>query len=291
MRWLFALLLLTGVAFAQSQKESVRPRENFQAQRPSESAGEVKSNPPQTQPRRTEQPTAADQHGTEQAPLSIQILPPVDAKEQAEKNERERIEKKTIDEKLAFETQRIADYTNRLTLFTCFLAVIATLQALLFGVQLTFMRGDIQRTKEAFIATHRPLLAVKFVEIVPLEERVSITFGVINVGLSNATVLGSSVNAEFLPDTSWPNPHSYPQNNLIGPRRFVPGATDRYMIPGELKSLIEIYADGLQQLRFYGYIVYRDDLGHTRTTFFCRIYDRDMDRFNPVDRPDYESTD
>jgi hypothetical protein len=43
----------------------------------------------------------------------------------ANKEERERQEKKKIDEKLALETQRIADYTDRLALFTFLLICVA----------------------------------------------------------------------------------------------------------------------------------------------------------------------
>src|ERR1041384_1194960 len=63
-------------------------------------------------------PAAAEQRGTDQVPLTVKVLPPPDAQEQADKAEHDRREKAIIDEKLAFETQRIADYTDRLALFT-----------------------------------------------------------------------------------------------------------------------------------------------------------------------------
>ena len=45
------------------------------------------------------------------------------------------------------------------------------------------------------------------------------------------------------------------------------------------------------QLRFYGYIVYSDDSGNIRTTYFCRRYNPRWDRFDPVERTDYDSAD
>jgi hypothetical protein len=86
------------------------------------------------------QPSAADQRGTDQVPLTVKVLPAPDAKEQADKAEHTAKEKAVIDEKLAFETQRIADYTDRLAWFTLCLVGIAILQAGLFVWQLLYMR-------------------------------------------------------------------------------------------------------------------------------------------------------
>src|SRR5258708_4720130 len=96
-RWFFALLLLMGTALAQSSQPS------------------TSSNSPS---KKAAQPTTTDQRGTDQSPLSVKILPGPQTKEQADKEERERREKASIDEKLAFETQRIADYTFYLGIFT-----------------------------------------------------------------------------------------------------------------------------------------------------------------------------
>lgn len=67
------------------------------------------------------QPPARNQRGTDQEPFTIKILPAPGAQEKADKEEHERADKSQIDRKLAFETQRIADYTDRLALFTLFL--------------------------------------------------------------------------------------------------------------------------------------------------------------------------
>ncbi len=102
------------------------------------------------------QRTAPDQRGTDQMPLTVKVLPAPDAKEKADKEERERAEKATLDsektkndEKLTFETQRIADYTDRLALFTFFLFCVAVLQAGLFIWQLWLIRKSLDDAKIA----------------------------------------------------------------------------------------------------------------------------------------------
>jgi hypothetical protein len=44
-------------------------------------------------------------------------------------------------------------------------------------------------------------------------------------------------------------------------------------------------------LYIVGWIDYADELGHIRRTSFCRVYRPQLDRFIPVDDPDYESAD
>ncbi len=104
MRWVVALLLLSGVAFAQSSEPPA--------------SGE----PPSAQA--TQQP-ATDQRGTEQSPLSVKIIPADDADKKAAAEKHEREDKSQIERKLAFETQRVADYTLWIAAFT-FLVVIVT---------------------------------------------------------------------------------------------------------------------------------------------------------------------
>jgi hypothetical protein len=101
LRLLAALLLLSGVAFSQDAP-----------------------------PNEPTQPPARNERGTDQEPFTVKILPAPGAQEKADKEEHERAEKAQIDRKLAFETQRIADYTDRLALFTLFLVFVAMGQAL-----------------------------------------------------------------------------------------------------------------------------------------------------------------
>ncbi len=137
MRWIFALLFLTGVAFAQSQQPS------------------QKQNPPTAN---TEQQAQPQERGTEQIPFVAKVVPAPKTqadtnKEKQEKAERSRVdtEKSAVDTKIAFETQRIADYTDRLARFTLGLIVIAMFQAGMFGVQLFYMRKTFELSQRPWI--------------------------------------------------------------------------------------------------------------------------------------------
>lgn len=109
------------------------------------------------------QAPASEQRGTDKDPLTIKILPAVDAKEQAEKEERERREKATLDKRVADDTSRLAidtsrlanetknlvDYTGWLSIFTAALAVAAVFQIGLFWVQLRYMNAGMRDTKRS----------------------------------------------------------------------------------------------------------------------------------------------
>jgi hypothetical protein len=127
MRQLFLLLLMTGIAAAQSPQPAI-------SNKPAEQAV---------------QPTASDQRGTEKVPLNVKILPAPDAEDQAQRAERGSREKAIIDKKLAFETQRTAVYTDRLAWLTLLLFCAAVGQIALFWVQLRYMRVG---TKDTGIA-------------------------------------------------------------------------------------------------------------------------------------------
>ena len=49
--------------------------------------------------------------------------------------------------------------------------------------------------------------------------------------------------------------------------------------------------NGSFKISVVGQIVYKDDLGNARTTWFCRERKYGQGRFLPVDNPDYESAD
>jgi hypothetical protein len=251
------------------------------SQHPSPSVPKIAS-PQQAKPQETNRDTPTNERGTVGAPLVVKILPSADAEIKAKQDREDR------------EDKAAAEWG--LVILTGVLAVIGALQLFVFGWQGIQLKRTVDLGREEFLATHRPILQVRWVTVTAHAlntHNVDIQFGIINVGTSNATILGSSVNAGFLLPDMWPNPHEYPRNDLIEPRRFMPGATDQYVFPlNEDISLLNVYAEGNgEELRFYGYIVYEDDLKNTRTTYFCRKYDRDLNRFTPVDDPDYESID
>jgi hypothetical protein len=86
------------------------------------------------------QPTASDQRGTDQVPLTVKILPAEAAQKDAEKAETEKTEKAAIDKRLAFDTRRLADYTWNLAAVTALLFLVAVVQAGMFVWQLLLLR-------------------------------------------------------------------------------------------------------------------------------------------------------
>jgi hypothetical protein len=94
-------------------------------------------------------PRAPEQRGTDEAPISVKILPADEAKDKADQDKRERAEKALVDKKAAFETQRIADYTLWLSALTGGLVVIAFGQAVLFWYQLRLIREGLADSKKA----------------------------------------------------------------------------------------------------------------------------------------------
>jgi hypothetical protein len=154
-------------------------------------------------------------------------------------------------------------------------------------------KRQLRLAREEFISSNRPLMKVKLVEVVEVDdEQAGVKFTVVNAGTSTAYVTGSCAKAAYFFPNDWPHPNDYGVDNAIPPRRFVTGATDTYTIhTNEPIGMIEVAAGSPQTLRFYGYIVYKDAMENVRTTYFCRAYNPGMDRFDPVDRSDYDSTD
>jgi hypothetical protein len=145
-----------------------------------------------------------------------------------------------------------------------------------------------------FIPTHRPLMKVKLMELVEVDgEEAGVRFTVVNQGVSTAHVIRSCAKADFFGATDWPHPNDYGVDNTIPVRRFVTGAADTYTIHTvQPVSFVSIHAGAeFGSLRFYGYIVYRDDLENVRTTYFCRQYNMGADRFDLAERPDYDGAD
>jgi hypothetical protein len=123
----------------------------FLAANVSDSWGQSQSAPQRGQPKGNQaaQPAAPDQRGTDQSPLSVKILPSPDAKQQAEKQERDGNEKAENDRKLTFETERIADYTRWLSAFTLALFCAAIAQIVIFVRQLRLIRDSLGPAEKA----------------------------------------------------------------------------------------------------------------------------------------------
>jgi hypothetical protein len=255
----------------------------------SDSWGQSKQpTPPPTQPAQTNQASKPYERGTEQSPVIVKILPTKESEEKAAADTHREDEKTEND-------RRLARFTELLFWATVALSVIAFFQLIVFGWQGIQLKRTVDLGREEFISTHRPLLRIKFVERTQVEtaagERVGIKFSIVNAGTTRAQVTGSTAYVDVFAPDDWPNPNDYGRNNVIGNRRFKPGATDRYTAVSDNATLFDAYASGANQVRLYGYVVYEDDAGVPITTYFCRVHDRERDRFIPPDNPDYDSTD
>ena len=164
----------------------------------SDSRGQSKQ--PSSQTKETAQPRANDQRGTDQVPLAVKILPAQDAKEKADKEDHERQEKSKVDEKLAFETQRIADYTARLSLFTIFLFGVAALQAALFTWQLLLIQSSASDTKRAVEAAAAAADAAKLNAQAVIDSEQAYIF--VNIERSNMELFQQAATYEGSHDIS-----------------------------------------------------------------------------------------
>jgi hypothetical protein len=256
----------------------------------------------------TTQPAAPDQRGSDQAPLTVRVLPAPDAKEKAEQEQRDRTErakqdaeKATIDKKLAADTQRIADYTILL-----FCAAVG--QALVFLWQLWLIRGSLIEAKKAselaeasartaqqqiglaraeFSATHRPRMRMKHAWFIDpagwrVGEPLEISLDFVNIGSATAHVGWINYQSIVLPKGErLPQRRPYDEVPPSGIRitrfRTVADVPSGVTLPREVCDGILI-ADEVQDilqgdrvLYLIGTIEYLDDAGgHLRQTAFCR---------------------
>jgi hypothetical protein len=278
----------------------------------------------------TTQPAAADQRGTDQVPFTIKILPSQDAKEKSDKADQERQEKTKIDEKIAFETQRIADYTNWLALFTGFLFLVAVLQAAFFWWQLREMgragiatrraaeaaeksaetaQQQIALARNEFFATHRPRIRVKHLLItndIWQGEPIIVDLWCINTGTGIAIMNQAGIRYHVVR-----NDHALPieprihGSLILGQTQLQTGLNyeipniniGRILTPQENADIQQ----GRSKLYCVGFISYLDGATppRLRITGFCRVLKFplnttarvDNTRFRRFRDPDYEYED
>ena len=127
MRWLVALLLLSGIAFAQSQQ-------------PSPSVGEVRQ-PDQSQTNTAQQPSATDQRGTEKMPLIVKTFPAPKTEEETARETKEREDKAALDRKLV-------DFNGDLVIASAVLAIIGFFQLIVFGLQARRLRQTVKAASD-----------------------------------------------------------------------------------------------------------------------------------------------
>jgi hypothetical protein len=249
-------------------------------------------NPPSSQ---SAQPAVSDQRGTDKMPLSVKIVPREPSKEEAAKEEAERQAKATIDKEVAFETQRVADYTEYLSVFTLLVVLVAVAQAGLFLWQLGYMKqgmadatkaaNSAARSADALVASERArffivlerhslslqIRAVRDNGRLPLGENVNFTFFFKNYGktpgILKEQVIGSVI-ADELPETLLLplSVKNFPETMIGGGALTPPGNFG----PDPAPTSNEIGAIGRNNTRFwfYGRLYYDDVFGDPQVHCF-----------------------
>ena len=189
----------------------------------------------------------------------------------------------------------IATYTFWLMLFTGLLA-LCNVVLCFFNIMLwrTTAR-NVELGRKEFIATHQPRLRVHSICLKKADSTPKLIGGsyithqlhysVDNIGGSAATIIKQSLTFkrlnEPLPVPSYCDPLLVEKTIACGE-----SISDSFGVEHFLISLNE--ERGVDDLYFFGYIDYLDDVGTTRRTAFCRRYIQETKRFTKVKDEDYE---
>jgi hypothetical protein len=165
-------------------------------------------------------------------------------------------------------------------------AELAEKQMLLYGRQTDIIEKQHAIGRMQFIATHRPLLRVRyFVRMPAADGQIVVRLTIANVGSSQARLQKSGGLACLVPPTTVPLPPYGDLMQIMDPTTFEPGAA----FPGTITG-VEDRTRGVI-LRVYGYLSYADILDNIRTTAFCRHLNTSLSRFEIVNDPDLEYED
>lgn len=291
MRWLFALLILTSVAFAQSQGPSPPVGEK----------GQAKSTT-------TQQDPAAEPKNASQPPIIVNVLPAPKSESEQANETRERHEKANTDRRLVEFTADLASYTARLYYATLAVAiaticlVLATVGLVIFGVIQT---GQMKIAAKA---------AQTSAESLPIIEGAYVYPSIIKVDIADS--LGAFQNSEIstnrlLIEYEFKNFGKTPAiiqrlgAGLIHHNPRASGAVGLALAPVD-KSIIaandgtgkmaaeitgfsranwETVAAEKTQIIFYGSVVYSDIFGESWSFSFNWQYSYSLGRFLPDNKP------
>jgi hypothetical protein len=266
-------LTLCLVLIADSAQSQRRPRNN----QPREPAA---------------QPITNDQRGTDQVPFIVKVLPTEQPKDESDKEERDRQEKQEkakTDEKLASETQRLADYTRGLAWFTALLFGVAVVQAAFFLWQLLEMKRTGRDSTavanatvtyaNAIIQAQRAYVKMSHQSpgIIPDDSgRFQISVGIKNYGLTPAKVTDVLLSPLVLKsDENLPIPPSYDRQDGPIPKAFLFTNEEffyarDYTITREQMASVK---DSTAKLYLIGYVDYIDQFNQRHRSGYARVYD------------------
>ncbi|MEX0842434.1 MAG: hypothetical protein WD039_09150 [Xanthobacteraceae bacterium] len=268
MRCLVALLFLAGAAFAQSSQPP------------------ASGNSPSAQGK---QEAAPDQSGTQQSPLIVKITPAQDADKKTADEQRDREEKAAIDRKLAFETQRIADYTGWLATFTALVAAVTGF----LGYATWTAATAAKNAANAVVSQLRAYLRVSLMEppTIDAERVLKVSVGIKNTGQTPAYDADIVSNVGII---SWPAPS--PLETIFIETEAqkivkitIAGGDTTLNIP-EMPNVSSGEEAGLKagayRVIVWGRVRYTDTFKKPRTTRYAFSLKWEGDKFGP---PFYES--
>lgn len=210
--------------------------------------------------------------------------------------------------KLAFDTDRLAEFTFWLVAATGVMAAIVFGQLLMFRSQLKIMRdgvGDAKTVADAakagaelsrdeFFATHRPRMVIRRLSFeVSGGYPVELNYTVHNVGDAAGTIVARS-GSLWLPN----------ENESLATAPAEEAAIENIPVDSGDSQPVTHEIDDCQadlnfnyglgprpRILFVGYLKYTDRAGVVRETRFLREYSHDTKLFTAIDHPDYEYQD
>ena len=190
----------------------------------------------------------------------------------------------------------ITTYTFFLMLFTGLLVFCNILLWLSTKKSADAAKKSIELIKQEFITTHKPRLRVHSIYLEKLSSTPNFTNGsppithqincsIDNIGRSTATIIKISMTFrrlnDPLPVPSYGKPLFIKKTIACGESTAESCNVGAFVINCNIER-------GIDDLYFFGYIDYLDDIGTTRRTAFCRRYIQETKRFTKVDDEEYE---
>jgi hypothetical protein len=240
----------------------------------------------------------ANQRGTKDVPFIVEILPSLETETVANQKKRENDEKAATDRKVASETQRVADYTWRLSLFTMFLFVVAGVQASLFVWQLILIKRSARdatiaaeaatANAKAVVDNQRPIVG----PITTSTNNTAFAVGggyrefyvlITNSGRSPAQRMKVVFKGKFRP-RDW-TPRFPPDPTKEPPKTLFPGVRDWHFPfanePDITQDQFDKINNGTDRMWIIGRIEYFDNLDRHQYTNVCTVWDTHRKVFVP----------
>lgn len=273
-------------------------------------------NQAQTNTQKGHQKSQSDNKGSEKSPVFIKVIPTEPTHAQAEQEKNDKNDK-------SFNEKAMVWFTGALTVATVILAFFtyrlwsatvkmskdakdtADRQASEMINSLALTKESLDLARKEFISTHRPKLIVRGITMkphshpsLPIEpgKPMIVEAVIINIGDSPAEIFNSNATILVGGRTFGARTPFGPAHDNFNGVKLAPGGAYTIVVTADKVHFENAgqYApvrNGEKVIYFFGYMMYRDDLGNERRTTFCRRYDPNAERFILVDNSDYEHAD